>query len=305
VGDAAGVLARLPAASVATVVTSPPYYGLRDYDGVPDQLGHEPTPGEYVSALAAVFDELARVLRPDGAVWVNLGDTYSGRADRATKQHAGRGHRPGISGRQRVNTTAAAPYKSLLLMPARVALALQGRGWIVRNDVVWHKPNAMPSPVTDRLSTRYEHLFLLTRRPAYYFDLDAIRVQASGQKAGNRDRTTYARAVGTAAAARRFGDDPASTLGDKEFHTRNPGDVWSIATRRRPGVEHFAMYPVDIPLRCIAATSRPGDLVLDPFSGTGTTGRAALQLRRRYVGIDLHPKYHDYAVKALARAVTA
>ncbi len=149
-------------------------------------------------------------------------------------------------------------------MPWRVVLELQRRGWIVRNDIVWHKPNAMPESVTDRLATRYEHLFLLTRSPRYYFGLDAIKVVASGRRGGNRNKPAYAAAVGTDKAARRFGNNDASTLSTKEFEDRNPGDVWTVATRGS-GHSHFAMFPIDIPNRCIAA---------------GTTGRAAKSLGR-------------------------
>lgn len=200
------------------------------------------------------------------------------------KRHTGRGHRDGVNG-SRVNTVSTARRKSLLMMPARVAIALTDAGWIVRNRIVWHKPNAMPESVTDRLSTRYEDLFLLTRSESYYFDLDAIKVAAGGRAAGNKR-----------------GENPASTLPAKVFTDRNPGDVWTIATRPNPEA-HFAMFPPEIPTRCILASTRPGDVVLDPFSGAGTTGTAARALGRRYVGIDLHAEYHNLAANRLVRTL--
>jgi site-specific DNA-methyltransferase (cytosine-N4-specific) len=298
-GDAAETLRRLPAGIAQTIVTSPPYYGLRDY-GCAGQLGREASPGEYVDALTGVLDAAARVLRPDGVVWLNLGDTYSSRANGgpSSRRHTGRGHR-NIAG-TRVNTTSGAPLKSLLLMPARVSLALVERGWIVRNDIVWHKPNAMPESVQDRLSARHEHVFLLARRPCYLFDLDSIKVAAQHRSSGGRRGREYAAAVGTGAAARRYGANESSTLATAAHAERNPGDVWTMATRGS-SAEHFAMFPIDLPLRCVAAGSRPGDLVVDPFSGMATTGKAALRLGRRYLGIDLNPVYLDAAGDELDR----
>ena len=208
-------------------------------------------------------------------------------------------------------------------MPWRVAFALQADGWILRNAVVWHKPNAMPESVRDRLSNRYEMLFLLTRQPRYHFNLDPIRTplarpEARGQgimiggtgkgthawrgsTARRRGHTTYGKYTDTSP----FTTAPGQALRPTgRQHTaaqptgRNPGDVWTLATRPLPEA-HFAAYPVDIPLRCIAAGCPPGGLVLDPFSGAATTGLAALQLGRRYLGIDLNPAFHDIARRRL------
>ncbi len=228
VGHARQVLEVLPESSVQTIVTSPPYFNLRDYRGNPDQIGLEPTPSAYVEALVDVFRGAARVLRPDGTLWLNIGDTYSSRANqgRSADRHTGRGHRTGVTA-ARTNTVSTAPMKSLLLIPSRLALALQEDGWVVRNDVIWHKTKAMPHSVTDRLSNRYEHLLLLTRSQRYYFDLDAIKEPASGRAAGNRRRQAYAKSVGTEAATRRFGINDPSPLSETGYSHRNPGDVWS------------------------------------------------------------------------------
>nr|WP_243864063.1 site-specific DNA-methyltransferase [Brooklawnia cerclae] len=188
------------------------------------------------------------------------------------------------------------PEKSLLMIPARVALALQDDGWILRNDIVWHKPNAMPESVSDRLSSRHEHLFLLTKSRRYWFDLEPIKVAAKGEVSGNSPESfaAYGGATGTEKGRRRFGGNPGSTL--LSVHkTRNPGDVWTITTQPFPGA-HFAAFPVEIPRRCIAAGCKPGGRVLDPFCGSGTTGLAAVQLGRRFVGVDLSADYLDLAL---------
>jgi site-specific DNA-methyltransferase (cytosine-N4-specific) len=278
---------------VQCIVTSPPYYGLRDYRGHAEQLGLERTPEAYVESLTAALNSAARVLRPDGTLWLNLGDSYTSRANAgpSADRHAGRGHRRGVTAARR-NTTQAAPIKSLMLMPARVALSLQAAGWTVRNDIVWHKPNAMPESVTDRMAGRHEHLYLLTRRPRYYFDLDALREpqQTRGQRHQGKS------------CGSREGWPTAWSTQSRSLHPlgKNPGDVWSINAKPSSS-EHFAMFPIDLPLRCISVSTRPGDLVLDPFAGMSTTGRAAITLTRRYVGIDVNPDYLEQSAPALQR----
>jgi site-specific DNA-methyltransferase (cytosine-N4-specific) len=303
-GDAADVLEVLPRSSVQTIVTSPPYYNLRDYRGHQDQLGQEATPSEYVDALIGILDRCARVLRPDGTLWLNLGDTYASRTNTGASadRTGGRAHNSGVMA-SRISTTNTAPLKSLLLIPHRVAIAASEAGWIVRNDVIWHKTNAMPHSVEDRLNNRHEHLFLLTRSPRYRFDLDAIKLEAKGRAARNRQRAEYATSVGTDAAARRFGNNDTSPLSTTAYRTRNPGDVWEMATSNG-GEDHYAMFPVTIPRRCIQASTRPGDVVLDPFSGRSTTGVAALELGRRYIGIDINAVDHDAAAIRLGAAAT-
>ncbi|MFG3244625.1 DNA-methyltransferase [Streptomyces sp. NPDC048157] len=255
-GDALERLTELPDASVQTAVTSPPYFGLRDY-GHPGQYGRESSVETYVARLTAVFDEVRRVLADDGTLWLNLGDSYG-------------------------------PGKQLMGVPWRVAFALQDAGWVLRNSIVWHKPNAMPSNVKDRMGVRHENIFMFSKSPRYYFDLDAVRVQYTGDRKLSRRVHKTANKANTARGV--WGVDEA-----KVARGSNPGDVWSISTRPYPAA-HFATFPVDIPDRCIKASTRPGDTVLDPFSGSGTTGMAALRLGRRYVGIDLQAKYHELAM---------
>lgn len=289
-GHAARVLATMDASSVDCVVTSPPYFGLRDYGGQTEQIGLEASPAEYVSALVEVFAEVRRVLAEDGTLWLNLGDSYySGRGNPGPNSADGKqpARRGWVRSVDRPGQDWAKP-KDLLGMPWRVAFALQAAGWYLRNAVVWSKPNAMPESVGDRLSSRHELVFLLTRSRRYWFDLDAIRVPhlESTAAASLRVRKPY-QAPGQKANSK---SKPMASGG------ANPGDVWEIATRPFPEA-HFATFPVDLPRRCILAGCKPGGTVLDPFAGAGTTLLAAQQLGRRAIGIDLNPDYLKMALR--------
>lgn len=300
-GDALEVARDLEDASVDCIVTSPPYFGLRDY-GVVGQIGLEASPIEYVERLRVLFTELRRVLANDGTLWLNLGDSYySGRGNPGPnsadqKQPARRGW---VRAVDRPGQIWAKP-KDLLGIPWRVAFALQDDGWILRNDIIWHKPNAMPESVRDRLSSRYEHVFLLSKSSRYWFELDAIREQvASPECRGVRtpaiiaDQTNYAPGMKPQAGRSRTGTRHkylGSELG------RNPGDVWSLVTRPFPEA-HFAAFPRELPERCILAGCKPGGIVLDPFNGSGTTGLAAQRIGRRYIGIDINAEYLDLSLQ--------
>ena len=303
-GDATATLATLPDGSVDCIVTSPPYFGLRDY-GVDGQLGAEPTPQEFVSALGSVFRQAKRVLADDGTLWLNLGDSYASPVSNnggysASSTLAGftssdtKGRRANEEGlRQRLNP--GVPAKNLLGIPWQVAFALQDDGWILRNDIIWAKPNAMPESVTDRLSTKHEHLFLFSKKPRYWFDVDPIREDLA--PAGLERRKYAFKANPDRANLADAGMRPANPLG------KNPGDVWTIATQPFPGA-HFATFPLALPERCILAGCKPGGTVLDPFSGSGTTGAAALKHGRRYIGIDLNRDYLDLSLRTrLAQGV--
>jgi len=305
------------------IVTSPPYWAKRDY-GVSGQYGHEPHPCGYVDTLRELFSEARRVLAADGTCWLNLGDSYSVGSASPTGLHAYVGTH--LAGRQTPGMSA----KNLLGLPWRVALALQDDGWIIRNAIVWHKPNAMPESVRDRMNCRYELIFLLVKSRRYWFDLDPIRIpHVSSQSAprrrvphraaesgsgpapkrrpgasrrngnrpedGGRPRLKYSSHTREVIAARRYGDGRG---GRRHPNGRNPGDVWSIPTRPYRG-PHFAAFPVDVPTRCIQAGCRAGGMVLDPFCGTGTTGIAALALGRRFTGIDLNPAFAELAADRL------
>ena len=294
-GDCREVLRGLPAESVQCCVTSPPYFGLRDY-GAAGQIGLERTPDEYVARLVAVFRELRRVLRTDGTLWLNLGDCYATGAGKV-------GERPG-GGRQGDRWKGMAPItpanrlplpgiktKDLIGIPWMVAFALRADGWYLRSEIIWDKPNAMPESVSDRPTKAHEHIFLLTRSEAYYYDADAIRephLDKRESKAGDR-------AFRGQASIRPRGNFEADSA-ERYYHPagRNRRTVWKIPTRPFKGA-HFATFPPKLVEPCILAGSRPGDMVLDPFAGAGTTGLVAHRLGRSFVGIDLNPDYAQMA----------
>lgn len=298
-GDVLETLASFPDGAVDCIVTSPPYFGLRDY-GIEGQYGLESSPTEYVANLCKVFHELRRVLADDGTCWLNIGDSYySGRGNPGPnsadlKQPARRGwvrpvDRPGQSW---------ARQKDLLGIPWRTAFAFQDDGWILRNAIVWYKRNAMPQSVTDRVSGKYEHIFLFAKSKKYWFDLDAIR-----EPAVQADRVRADRMGGNKGAV--VAHSPGAIF--KGSKTRNPGDVWLIdadiwdmTTQPFPEA-HFAVYPPELPRRCIKAGCRPEGTVLDPFHGSGTTGMVAAELGRNYIGIDLNPEYLELSLRSPKR----
>lgn len=313
-GDSLGVLRDLPDASVDCCVTSPPYFGLRDY-GEPGQYGLESSPAEYVETMRALFAEVRRVLADDGTLWLNIGDSYSSTggmsgvgpnaAVGSTKRQAGRRTRPSNrrdgAGVIPAGRPATIPPKNLMGIPWRTAFALQDDGWILRNDIIWNKPNAMPESVTDRLSTRHEHMFMFSKRARYWFDLDPIREPIMWpEKTGH----TFGGNSPEISRTRGGKYDPSSKnrQATGEQHTggheggRNPGDVWTVATQPF-GQAHFAVMPVTLAERALRAGCKPGGVVLDPFSGSGTTGLAAARHGRRYVGIDLSNEYLDLSLR--------
>lgn len=313
-GDALQVLSEMPSGSMDCIVTSPPYWGLRHYcDG---QCGQEPTIEAYVETLRSTFTEARRVLADEGTCWLNLGDLYAANSDGCARGADFNPRQPLV----RPKARRTVPPKNLIGMPWRVAFALQEDGWILRNAIVWHKPNAMPQSVRDRLSNRYELIFLLVKQRHYGFDLDPIRQPYTG----DRPLTRRSRSGGTKPNSittlwpppGKYGTTGQDAAGPRhgaamrptgERHAachpggRNPGDVWSIPTRPLRAA-HFAAFPIDIPLKAIAAGCRPGGKVLDPFMGSGTTGIAARQLDRHFAGIELNAAYCDLARTRLTDA---
>ncbi|WP_195167704.1 DNA methyltransferase [Mycobacteroides abscessus] len=292
----------LPDGAADCIVTSPPYFGLRDY-GEAGQYGLEDSPADYVETMRVLFAELRRVLANDGTLWLNLGDTYTsqpGWGRGGSSQLLGRKHAPE---RDTVAHRRGLAPKNLLGIPWRVAFALQDDGWILRNDIIWAKPSAMPESVTDRLSGKHEYVFMFSKSRRYWFDLDAIRepheeVSVARARPHRADPGRSARE-----GAPYAGITGAQTMRlDQMNHPRgrNPGDVWDIATQPFPGA-HFATMPPKLAQRCIAAGCKPGGMVLDPFSGSGTTGMAAQQLGRKYVGIDLNSDYLELSLKTRLR----
>lgn len=286
-GDCREILATLPDATVQCVVTSPPYWNLRSY-GVGSErgeLGLEATPEEYVDAMVGVFREVRRVLRPDGSLWLNLGDTYAARArparDRGGARSAGQAAMP-----PKVNANGGGfrlKAKDLCGLPWRVALALQADGWWLRRDVVWDKPNPIPESADDRPTTSHEYLFLLTKRASYFYDAEAVKEPATSAAEARWDRPGNGHHAGEAAegSTRVFAEDPTRR------HLRS---VWRIPTQAYPGA-HFATFPEALVEPCILAGCPEGGVVLDPFAGTGTVGLVAQRLSRRAVLIDLNPDY--------------
>jgi len=316
-GDALEVARTLPDALARTIVTSPPYFGVRDY-GEAGQIGAEPSVGEYVSRMVTLFRELRRVLADDGTLWLNLGDSFSSAGG---KTGTGVNARVGNALKQHDSRTRPAsdlPSKNLLGVPWRVALALQDDGWILRSDIIWHKPNSMPESVSDRPTKSYEHVFLFAKSPSYFYDAEAIAEPAAKGDAGSRFDTgkTGEHQLGRVQQGRREGKTwserkdhgapsrhglaGAASFGDSHFATpevgRNKRDVWTVPTVPFPG-SHFAVYPPELIRPCIRAGSEPGDIVLDPFSGSGTTGAVSNFEGRRYVGIDLNSEYLDMSLR--------
>lgn len=355
-GDALAVLREMGDESVNCIVTSPPYFGLRDY-GIEGQHGLEETPAEYVETMRSVFAEARRVLAKDGTLWLNLGDSYySGRGKPGpnsadAKSAARRGWTRAVD---RPGADWAKP-KNLLGIPWRVAFALQDDGWILRNDIIWAKTQPMPEPVRDRCTSSHEYVFMFSKSRRYYFDAQAIAEQATGESSGNsfrreervgrggpdseqkwEGRPQLARAMKLArdnglteehfaairavgmndagkaivqqdgagrntAEVQRLADEAKAVLGGyyREFltgGTKNRRDVWTLGAEPFPEA-HFATFPSALPERCILAGTRSNAIVLDPYSGSGTTGLAAARHGRRYVGIELNPEYLDLSLR--------
>lgn len=296
-GDCRDVLATLPAASVHCCVTSPPYFGLRDY-GVDGQIGLEQTPEAFVAELVAVFREVRRVLRDDGTLWLNLGDSYasdtkgSGGTGKSTLVGTPNDGNGQLFGARRV--ACDVPAKNLLGIPWRVAFALQADGWYLRQDIIWSKPNPMPESVRDRCTKAHEYLFLLSKSARYYYDAQAIAEPAihAGRVVEYDGTQKNCEAAQDERMRTRVAGD--RTVGD----TRNRRSVWEVATL--PFSEaHFATFPPALIEPCILAGCPVGGTVLDPFFGAGTTGLVADRLQRNAIGIELNPKYADMASRRI------
>ncbi len=307
-GDCVEVLRGLPEASVHCCVTSPPYWGLRDY-GSDGQLGLEDTPDEYVTRMVDVFREVRRVLRDDGSLWLNLGDSYNSAASNQRNELIG-GWDAGMGRSQKIDRDLKP--KDLVGIPWRVAFALQADGWWLRSDIIWSKPNPMPESVTDRPTKAHEYVFLLTKSARYFYDADAIRERATyygpNGANGSRPGTPHEGQMLKRSGNKNRKPNPAAVLGRGdtshgipwEGFDRNARTVWEIATQ--PYAEaHFATFPQELPRRCIAAGSPADGTILDPFMGSGTTALVARNLGRKSIGIELNRDYCDLAARRLGQ----
>jgi DNA modification methylase len=301
VGDVRDKLLELEEQSVQTVITSPPYWGLRDY-GNDGQIGLEQTPDEYVAQMLLVFREVWRVLRNDGTLWLNLGDSYASFRDGKSSPDTTRGNSNGTLvakglAKNRMASTfveTSIKHKDLVGIPWRVAFALQADGWYLRQDIIWAKPNPMPESVKDRCTKSHEYLFLLTKSDKYFFDNQAIK-EPSVSNVGNA-KIRF--------GGNKYGDsnDPkhATKSGNvwEPTETRNKRDVWNIPTKPFKGA-HFAVMPEALVEPCILAGSGENDLILDPFAGSGTVGVVAKRLNRNFVGVELNSEYAEIAEKRI------
>ncbi len=313
-GDCLDVLKRFPAASVNCVVTSPPYWGLRDY-GVAGQLGLEATPDEFIAKMVAMFREVWRVLRDDGTLWVNMGDSYAAGAIGGSKvglrNTLQTGSPSGYHTRPKTENERARPRplaaglkpKDLVGIPWRLAFALQADGWCLRSDIIWHKPNPMPESVTDRPTKSHEYVFLLAKSERYYFDAKAVREKACGPPGGNIVPT---KGAGQDLMRTRNGLHLAQIKARENggFENRNIRTVWTIPTEAYKGA-HFATFPRKLVRPCVMAGCPPGGMVLDPFVGSGTVGAVCVELGRDFIGIDLNAKYLTMARRRINNAQPA
>ena len=270
-----------------TCITSPPYYGLRNYGNEENQIGQENTPEEFIDQLVSVFKEVRNVLTDDGTLWVNLGDSYynyrPGKGQSYPKQSVSKTNQDlPTQCNKRGNKLDGLKEKDLIGIPWMFAFAMRSDGWYLRQDIIWHKPNPMPESVKDRCTKSHEYIFLLSKNKKYYYDNEAIKEPVK-QDWGTRNRTNgkYHNSGS--------GLSPHSGL-TKSYDRKNKRDVWSITNKPYKG-SHFAVFPPDLITPCILAGSEKGDIILDPFMGSGTTAMVAKQLGRDYIGCELHEEY--------------
>jgi DNA modification methylase len=271
-------------------VTSPPYFGLRDY-GHEGQIGLEQTPEAYIAAMVEVFRCVRDVLADDGTLWVNIGDSYArqgGKVSEQSRHWDGREHDPGaMHATRHVDNMPGYKPKDLIGIPWMLAFALRADGWYLRQDIIWHKPNPMPESVRDRCTKAHEYIFLLSKSERYFYDSEAMKEPVAASTVERLNQPTLEQQAGSSRV-------PGKTNGNMKAvgstDTRNKRSVWTVTTRPYKGA-HFATFPPALIEPCILAGSRPGNIVLDPFMGSGTTAAVALQHERQYLGCELNPDY--------------
>lgn len=327
-GNSLDILRTFPDDSIDCCVTSPPYYALRDY-GVDNQIGLEDTPEEYINALVDVFDEVRRVLKPSGTLWLNIGDSYAGSMKGAAgfpdnAMNYKQGTNRGMLGKSTVVKKLRGDYKpkDLIGVPWMLAFALRSHGWYLRQDIIWHKPNPMPESVRDRCTKSHEYIFLLSKSSHYYFDSEAIAEPVADatvkRMAQDIDSQKGSFCPGYKlpfkAKAPRYGGNKYTATPDKFYRTksgnayqprakRNKRDVWTVSTKACKEA-HFATFPAELIQPCILAGCPEGGIVLDPFIGSGTTGMVATTNNRQYIGIELNPEYKEIAERRILSCST-
>ncbi len=313
-GDCKEIMQTWPDQSVNCCVTSPPYFGLRDY-GHSGQIGLEATPDAYVAKLVDVFREVKRVLRDDGTLWLNLGDSYA--ASRSYQVSDNKNPGAVATGHEsRCRPPEGLKQKDLIGIPWRVAFALQADGWYLRQDIIWHKPNPMPESVRDRCTKAHEYIFLLSKSERYYYDHVAIQEPFAESSIARLEQPNIEQQIGSDRVPGKTNGNmkacgPSSYKGSSftkgktgavkptvgqgervEASGRNKRSVWTVTTKPFKGA-HFATFPPDLIEPCILAGSKPGDVVLDPFMGSGTTAQVAIMHGRQYIGCELNPAYKE------------
>ena len=295
-GDSLTVLRTLPDASVHCCITSPPYYGLRDY-GVDGQIGLEPTPDAYIARLVEVFREVRRVLRDDGTLFVNIGDSYAA----TTKGSSGKGEKQ-ISNAgtlledRRWRVPIGLKPKDLIGIPWMLAFALRADGWWLRQDIIWSKPNPMPESVKDRCTKAHEYIFMLSKSARYWWDAGAVGEDFTRRSVFNENSKGLSTQTGCGGNRNDYGRE-SQPIG---VNYRNRRSVWTLATLPTADA-HFATFPIELPETCLKAGCPEGGVVLDPFAGAGTTGLACLKNGRQFIGIELNPAYIEIALNRARR----
>ncbi len=320
-GGCIETLMSIPDKTVQTCITSPPYWGLRDY-GVAGQLGQEATPEKYVDNMVVVFDQVRRVLKDDGTLWLNLGDCYAG-SGKGGQSHEKRSKNWQPKYANSGNVPDGLKPKDLVGIPFMVAFALRSAGWYLRCDIIWSKPNPMPESVTDRPTRSHEYIFLLSKSSQYYYDADSIRTPMRESSVARLSQNVDGQTGSDRANAGEKTNGPMKAVrrkkrGHEQEHTgfrdnwdnlskeeqqaggANKRSVWEVATMPFKQA-HFATFPVKLIEPCIIAGSRAGDIVLDPFSGAGTTAFRSKELSRKHISIDINPDYCKIAEQRLAQ----
>jgi len=324
-GDALAVLRTIPDETVNTCITSPPYFGLRNY-GVEGQIGLETSPEEYISRLVDIFREVRRVLRSDGTLWVNIGDSYNGykgnaKSDTNGSNYVGFRNQPARVSKYGLECKNMKP-KDLIGIPWQLAFALRTDGWYLRQDIIWSKPNPMPESVTDRCTKSHEYIFLLSKSLKYYYDNETIKEPVAEATIGrmkrgisdshkningapgqtphtmNKPRLNMKNVQYDGQPSNSFHINRANGGTDKKYEKRNKRSVWTVSTKPYKGA-HFATFSIELITPCILAGCPPNGVILDPFVGSGTTAVAALTNNRNYIGIDLNPEYCELARKRI------